>query len=228
MAKVRRYAGLLSANENNTEGQCPNYRLVILISIGQYSSNVIFKNMPKVTPHWTFHRHFFPLTCRSKFSPERAITPPPLTQHRIFLREEAEVTAECQSEPVRIGSAAPQSKMLILKPRGDVSRISRGGYNLQDKLGWPPNEYEEVRVSMIHVYQIWSLSTQQAFIVHLAREHLAVRKPWSRQLKEQLQIVFVKVGSHPLVLPVSNILSRQRRGIHSFWSMTTIGLSRTF
>ena len=40
----------------------------------------------------------------------------------------------------------PQVKVLILKPRGEVSRISRGGYNLHDKLGWPAADYEEIRV----------------------------------------------------------------------------------
>ncbi|KAF9231448.1 hypothetical protein BU15DRAFT_56111, partial [Melanogaster broomeanus] len=51
-----------------------------------------------------------------------------------------------------------------------------GGYNLQDKLGWPAVEYDEIRT----------------FVVHLAREYLNVRKPWGKQSKEQLQIIFEK------------------------------------
>lgn len=56
-----------------------------------------------------------------------------------------------QSEPVAI-LAIPPSKVLILKPRGEVSRINRGGYNLQEKLGWPATEYEEIRVGESHCY----------------------------------------------------------------------------
>ncbi|KAG2137102.1 uncharacterized protein EDB93DRAFT_1253719 [Suillus bovinus] len=34
----------------------------------------------------------------------------------------------------------------ILKPQGEVTRISRGGYNLQVTLGWPVADYEETRL----------------------------------------------------------------------------------
>ena len=41
------------------------------------------------------------------------------------------------------------AKILISKPHGEVSRISRGGYNLQEKLGWSATDYEEIRVSTL-------------------------------------------------------------------------------
>ncbi|KAF9232693.1 hypothetical protein BU15DRAFT_54737 [Melanogaster broomeanus] len=112
--------------------------------------------MPKVVSHWKFHRHFCPLTCQSIFPPEHAISPPPLTQHRVFPREE--ILAQPHNlQPIPLPSTQP--KTLIPKPRGDVSRINRGGYNLQQKLGWPTAEYDEIR----------------AFVSHLAGEHLSVR-----------------------------------------------------
>ena len=37
----------------------------------------------------------------------------------------------------------------IPKPRGEVGRLSRGGYNLQSALGWTDNLYTEVLVSII-------------------------------------------------------------------------------
>ncbi|KAF9236804.1 hypothetical protein BU15DRAFT_63731 [Melanogaster broomeanus] len=132
----------------------------------------------KVTSNWTFQRYFSPLTCHSVFPPEQVISPPPLTQHKIFPREEeaeALIIQTQQSEPDVI-SPIPPSKVLIPKPRGEVSRINRGGYNLQDKLGLPPTEYEEIR----------------SFVIHLAREYLTTRKSWSRQSREQLRIVFAK------------------------------------
>ncbi|KIJ09722.1 hypothetical protein PAXINDRAFT_17198 [Paxillus involutus ATCC 200175] len=129
--------------------------------------------MPKVAS-WTFHRYFRPLTSQSVFPPERAISPPALTQHKVFPREE--FPALQIQELVSSTATVTQARVLIPKPRGEVSRINRGGYNLQDKLGWPAVEYDEIRT----------------FVIHLAREHLNLRKPWGRQIKEQLQIVFVK------------------------------------
>ena len=45
-------------------------------------------------------------------------------------------------------SVLSSSKVLISKLCGEVSRINRGGYNLQEKLGWQLNEYEEIWVSL--------------------------------------------------------------------------------
>ena len=105
----------------------------------------ILSAMPKISSsHWPFHRHFSPLVCQSVFPPERSATPLPLTQHKIFAREDLDLPPAVPpgSREVR----GPQVKVLILKPRGEVSRISRGGYNLHDKLGWPAADYEEIRV----------------------------------------------------------------------------------
>ncbi|KAG1858601.1 hypothetical protein C8R48DRAFT_546203, partial [Suillus tomentosus] len=66
----------------------------------------------------------------------------------------------------------------IPKPRGDVSRIKRGGYNLSEALGWPSSDYEETRT----------------FVVQLAREHLNINKSWSSQTKTGLTIVYAEVG----------------------------------
>ncbi|KIJ09591.1 hypothetical protein PAXINDRAFT_87261 [Paxillus involutus ATCC 200175] len=126
--------------------------------------------MPKVASHWTFHRYFSPLTGQSVFPPERAISPPPLTQHKVFPRDVTLAVEALNSQPVTSVAAATQRRALICKPRGEVSRINRGGYNLQDKLSWPVAEYEKIQVSA----------------------HLTVRKSWVKQSKEQLQIVFEK------------------------------------
>ncbi|KAG2103652.1 hypothetical protein BD769DRAFT_1367248, partial [Suillus cothurnatus] len=72
----------------------------------------------------------------------------------------------------------------ILKPRGEVSHLNRGGYNLQEKLGWSLSEYEEVR----------------SFVIHLAHEHLNVRRSWKRQLVPKLLLVFSEAKSHYPVL----------------------------
>ena len=40
-----------------------------------------------------------------------------------------------------------QTKVLIHKPHGEVSRINHDGYNLCDTLGWPAADYEEIHVN---------------------------------------------------------------------------------
>ncbi|KAG2115432.1 hypothetical protein BD769DRAFT_1322689, partial [Suillus cothurnatus] len=64
----------------------------------------------------------------------------------------------------------------IPKPQGEVSRISRGGYNLQEALGWPAAEYEETR----------------AFVSQLAREYLKVNKSWRFQAQPKLALVYTE------------------------------------
>jgi len=104
--------------------------------------------MPKiVTYHWSYHHHFSPLICQSVFPPERRVTPPPIMQHRMFPHEDKPDAESQDADLVSSRDPTPQVKTLILKPRGEVSRINRGGYNLQDKLGWPATDYKEIRVT---------------------------------------------------------------------------------
>jgi hypothetical protein len=88
-----------------------------------------------------------PLTCHSIFAPEHAITPDTLTQHKAFPCEEPSTNAVVQGQEPVIAAATP-TIALICKPRGEVSWINRGIYNLQDRLGWPAAEYEEIHVSI--------------------------------------------------------------------------------
>ncbi|KAG2033321.1 hypothetical protein BDR03DRAFT_872271, partial [Suillus americanus] len=52
----------------------------------------------------------------------------------------------------------------------------RGGYNLQEKLGWSPLEYEEIC----------------NFVTHLTNEYLKVDKMWRRQVKCSLIVVYAE------------------------------------
>jgi hypothetical protein len=100
--------------------------------------------MPKVCSQWRYTRHFAPLTMHCNFLPERALTPPPITQHKVFLREVNSVAVTHLGLPP--GPLAPSPLPKMSKPPGEVGRLKRGGYNLQETLGWSPLEYEEVRV----------------------------------------------------------------------------------
>lgn len=41
-------------------------------------------------------------------------------------------------------------KSYIAKPHGEVSRISRGGYNLEEALGWSKADYTAVQVFLLY------------------------------------------------------------------------------
>lgn len=103
--------------------------------------------MPKATK-WRYCRHFKPLTIHCEFPPERSYTPPPLTQHRVFSRS-SDPSSDAAERPTPAALLPIPLSMKIPKPRGEVSRISRGGYNLQEALGWPASEYEETRVRVL-------------------------------------------------------------------------------
>ena len=142
-----------------TAGEGPGGPQSLLANLDKYISVRFFYYlywryrplMPKVTTHWTFHQYFSLPTCHSVFPLEHGVTPAPLMQHKIFPREDVEHPAGLQNpEPIPPSSG----KVLILKPQGEVSRINWGGYNLQDKLGWPSAEYEEIQVSIIVLHTL--------------------------------------------------------------------------
>jgi len=110
--------------------------------------------MPKASSKWKYCRHFNQLTIHCEFPPERTCTPPPLTQHRVFPRDaDSSALDPSQTNPFAAQSLVPNPlPSKIPKPRGEVTRISRGGYNLQMTLGWPVADYEETRVSVLALY----------------------------------------------------------------------------
>ncbi|KAG2083890.1 hypothetical protein BD769DRAFT_1660878 [Suillus cothurnatus] len=130
--------------------------------------------MPKATK-WRYCRHFKPLTIHCEFPPERSYTPPPLTQHQVFSRA-PDLSSDAAERPTPAGLLPIPLLAKIPKPRGEVSRISRGGYNLQEALGWPAAEYEETR----------------AFVSQLAREYLKVNKSWRFQAQPKLALVYAE------------------------------------
>ncbi|KAG1734426.1 uncharacterized protein EDB91DRAFT_1250944 [Suillus paluster] len=138
--------------------------------------------MPKASPRWQYCRHFKQLTIHCEFPPERTCTPPPLTQHKVFSRD-----ADSAPEEILLAAQSPVPDLLPLgipKPRGEVTRISWGGYNLQLTLGWPVADYDETR----------------SFVVHLAHEYLNINKSWKRQNQSHLLVVYSEaVKRYPIL-----------------------------
>ncbi|KAG2138455.1 uncharacterized protein EDB93DRAFT_1253411 [Suillus bovinus] len=132
--------------------------------------------MPKAA-HFQYHRHF---------KPHNSLRLPPWAHLHSYSFDTAHVVScdtDCTTSAVpdvpqhtlsAVQSPVPAFLLVkILKPRGDVSSVERGGYNLLEAISWPSLDYEETRT----------------FVVHLAWEHLKINKSWSSQA-----IMYVEVG----------------------------------
>lgn len=113
--------------------------------------------MPRV------QRKFSAPVSRSRFSPERLLTPPPFALKRIFSPEPDPIPhspAEPQQHTARVDLALDASgpttplpnPAVIPKPRGEVGRIGRGGYSLRTTLvendeHWDTQLFLDVQVS---------------------------------------------------------------------------------
>ncbi|KLO03917.1 hypothetical protein SCHPADRAFT_795801, partial [Schizopora paradoxa] len=117
-------------------------------------------------------RHFPPLTSRSMFRKEALRIGSPLTWRTIFPFADGVVLC-----PERTSSSTPViTKATIPKPHGEVSRLSRGGYNLEEALGWSKNEY----------------ATIQKEIREIAKDYLDMTAIFSEQEKTKLTMVYEK------------------------------------
>lgn len=95
----------------------------------------LLKTMPAVrAPASRVQRHFSPLTMRTTFKQEHFSTPPPIAYHIVY---PAGTHTPKSTAANPFTSDKPKSKALLKKkPDGEVTRINRGGYNLQAELKW--------------------------------------------------------------------------------------------
>ena len=95
--------------------------------------------------HSRAYRQFCPLTINTIFDPERLLYCPTITLAKTFER--------IKPSPVDVPVAGP-SRTKIPKPRGDVTRLTRGGYTLAGELGLSREVYQEIRVRHICFYYV--------------------------------------------------------------------------
>ncbi|TDL14216.1 hypothetical protein BD410DRAFT_690029, partial [Rickenella mellea] len=115
-------------------------------------------------------RYYSPLTNRSRFSPERLIMPLRLAARSVFDINEDHFQGPIPQTQTSGGTNA----QLIPKPTGEVTRQSRGGYNLEAELGWDRQLY----------------TTIQSHIHSLAGMHLNLSGTFSKQDNAKLLIVY--------------------------------------
>jgi hypothetical protein len=100
-------------------------------------STTVMPREPRSTHR--IQRQFRPITARTRFSPERLLTHPPLSSNIAFDTEPEGFT---ESVPQQPEGTTP----LIPKPKGQAGRPGRGGYSLKECLEWPPELYSEMQV----------------------------------------------------------------------------------
>lgn len=93
----------------------------------------------QTTVYTRAHRHFCPLVFNTLFLREGLLICPPLTFTRVFIRE----APRSPSVQPTLGSSRPQK---IPKPPGEVTRLKRGGYTLEDKLYVSHELYKTIQV----------------------------------------------------------------------------------
>ena len=110
-----------------------------------------------------FFRHFPPITMQCDMKRERVPSFPPLTIQTVVQREAR------GSKTVRPRRDANE---LIPKPKGEVTRLARGGYTLSESLQWEEVVYAEVQVSLKHRFE-WNLAN--VLIIWLAVSEMYTR-----------------------------------------------------
>lgn len=91
-------------------------------------------------------RHFSPLTAHTTFKKERLSNPPPIAYSIVYPLGPHSANNSA-ANPFAIGT--PAVKAHIKKPGGEVTRIARGGYNLQAELKWTDDFYQECQVKLL-------------------------------------------------------------------------------
>lgn len=92
-------------------------------------------------------RHFSPLTVHTTFKKERLSTPSSIAYHNIY-SVGSHTSSNHAANPFAVGTTAVSTsvKALLKKPDGEVTRLARGGYNLQAELKWREEFYQECQV----------------------------------------------------------------------------------
>jgi hypothetical protein len=109
--------------------------------------------MPRIDRLQFIRRHYHPPSSRTRFSPERQLVDPTQQSSRVIFKpdgsrdgpfDDDDASHNIFTDSAQINTNAID--ITIPKPSGQVTRLKRDGYNLQDKLKWKPDFYYEVQV----------------------------------------------------------------------------------
>jgi hypothetical protein len=126
--------------------------VLVILNPGPLSGYAI-SIMPRVeTPRHRVQRAFAPLLFRTRFQPERLLTPPSTPWLATFPPhvdgQPAEDIPDVESE----GSASKVAPVKMKRPNGEPGRSGERGFNLKSALMLPEELYEEVLVSFYYIF----------------------------------------------------------------------------
>jgi hypothetical protein len=101
---------------------------------------------PKSKAHRNIGARFSPYqkAKATRFERQRSRTPYAATS---CAADASDAESKCSSDDSSSDDDDNDSeKELIPKPEGEAGRPGRGGYNLEDKLGWPRKEFQQMKV----------------------------------------------------------------------------------
>ncbi|TDL17599.1 hypothetical protein BD410DRAFT_843521 [Rickenella mellea] len=128
---------------------------------------------PTRTHQRRIHQYFPPLTVRTRFAVESPPFLPSLTLRTDFPKSEPNRDDPTSSTTT---SDSENTRPLISKPSGEVTRHKRGGYGLKEELNWNEGLYKAV----------------QKRVHELAKEHLYLHGTFPKQDKAKLEIVYAE------------------------------------
>ena len=108
----------------------------------------------------TLHTHnrvkpyYPPLVYRARFAPEPLLNPPSRALRKAWPQDSSEALPPPSPGSTPTRGSSPESDTddpiegSIAKPQGEVTRKARGGYNLEEALGWEHEIYVVVQVCM--------------------------------------------------------------------------------
>ncbi|KAF8194932.1 hypothetical protein BJ912DRAFT_923832 [Pholiota molesta] len=122
--------------------------------------------------------------CTPTLNPPQTVPQPAARQRRVSLiinssrsptpgSSNSSSSRDTDAEPSSEDDSDAEDMGLISKPDGEVTRITRGGYNLQDILGWDKKKYRK----------IW------AYVKNLSEEHLDCSRSFTSQALKSVQRV---------------------------------------
>ena len=144
----RDYSASFNNNKTGTYSGKPSFKYRQPIITDAYQMPC---TRPIVHRQRRFLPHFPPGLMRCRFSPE-LVSPLPHTMRKVFSKSEDQPTDGSLISPPSTSSRTQTKSvsLLIPKPRGEVSRVGRGGYTLKNVLeqdhGWKDGLYHSVRV----------------------------------------------------------------------------------
>lgn len=110
--------------------------------------------MPAIrAPASRVQRHFSPLTTQTTFKQEHLSTPPPLAYHIVY--PAGTHTPNTSADPFACSKPKPKA-LLKKKPDGEVTRLNRGGYNLQAELKWTDDLYQACQASSLTINLLYT------------------------------------------------------------------------